>query len=349
LRGYSIHVFTMDWQGEVLPDCDLNIIPTRSLTNHGRCRQFSQKVTEFVDGSDFRTVIGFNKMPGLNVYFAADPCFEDKVRKTRGRIYRLGSRYRIYSAMEKAVFDPASGVEILLISDVEKEKFIRHYHTPEERFHFLPPGISRDRVAPENAMELKYEFRHELGLSDEVVMLLMVGSGFKTKGLDRSLSALASLPESLRRKTRLYVIGNGNGKPFEKMAKKLRITQQVKLMGGRNDVQRFLLAADLLLHPSYTENTGTVLVEALACGLPVLATDVCGYGFHVERAKAGMLIPSPFKQETFNTMLCEMMQSANQGLWKRNGMNYIARTDVFGLAERAADVIETVARRKSDP
>jgi UDP-glucose:(heptosyl)LPS alpha-1,3-glucosyltransferase len=161
------------------------------------------------------------------------------------------------------------------------------------------------------------------------------------------LLALASLPEALQMKTKLYVIGNGNPRPFEKMAKRLGIGRQVKLAGGRDDVQHFMLAADLLLHPSYTENTGTVLVEALASGLPVLASAVCGYGFHVECAKAGMLIPSPFRQETFNAMLLEIMRSANLKHWKINGMDYISRTDVFSLAERAADVIEAAAYRRN--
>lgn len=346
-RGHSIHIFTMGWQGEVPPGFDLNIIPTSSLTNHGRCRQFAGKMSEFVADSDFNAVVGFNKMAGLDVYFAADPCFEDKVREKRGSIYCLGSRYRTYSAMEKAVFAFPWETEILLISDAEKEKFIRHYHTPDERFHSLPPGISRDRVAPENAAEIRSEFRQELGLGNDQFMLLMVGSGFKTKGLDRSLQALSSLPEPLREKTRLYVIGHGNRRPFDKMAKRLGVAQQVTLLGGSDDVPRFLLAADLLLHPSYTENTGTVLIESLSAGLPVLATDVCGYAFHVKRAEAGLLIPSPFSQETFNAMLVEMMQSPNRELWKRNGMDYIHCTDVFSLPQRAADVIEAVAHRKS--
>jgi UDP-glucose:(heptosyl)LPS alpha-1,3-glucosyltransferase len=304
-------------------------------------------MAESLSASHFDAVTGFNKMPGLNVYFAADPCFEDKVRKTRGRLYRLGPRYRTYAAMEKVVFDPAAKVEILLISDTEKEKFMRHYHTPEERFHSLPPGISKDRVAPADAAALRAGFRRELNVGDDEYLLLMVGSGFKTKGLDRSLLALASLPEALQLKTKLYVIGNGNPRPFEKMAKRLGIGRQVKLAGGRDDVQHFMLAADLLLHPSYTENTGTVLVEALASGLPVLASAVCGYGFHVECAKAGMLIPSPFRQETFNAMLLEIMRSANLKHWKINGMDYISRTDVFSLAERAADVIEAAAYRRN--
>ena len=106
---------------------------------------------------------------------------------------------------------------------------------------------------------------------------------------------------------------------------------------------RFLAAADLLLHPSYHENTGTVLIEAMSEGLPVLATDVCGYGYHIKRAGAGELVPSPFRQKTLNHLLAYMLTSEKRNQWKENGREYIANTDVFSLHEKAADIIEQVA------
>ncbi|OQY23500.1 MAG: hypothetical protein B6I37_05235 [Desulfobacteraceae bacterium 4572_35.2] len=60
----------------------------------------------------------------------------------------------------------------------------------------LPPGIQKDRLAGDDYAELRATKRRELGLEDDEKMVLMVGSGFKTKGLDRSLQALASLPQS---------------------------------------------------------------------------------------------------------------------------------------------------------
>jgi UDP-glucose:(heptosyl)LPS alpha-1,3-glucosyltransferase len=104
------------------------------------------------------------------------------------------------------------------------------------------------------------------------------------------------------------------------------------------------MAADLLLHPAYRENTGTVLVEAMAAGLPVLASAVCGYSFHVKKAGAGELVPSPFDQEKLNNMLSLMLKSEEKARWRENGKKYIAETDVFSLPEKAADIIEAVAK-----
>ena len=63
---------------------------------------------------------------------------------------------------------------------------------------------------------------------------------------------------------------------FKRLAKKLDLTHQVQFLGGRDDIPRFLFAADLLVHPAYNENTGTVLLEALVAGLPVVTTPTCG-------------------------------------------------------------------------
>ncbi|MFX5530075.1 glycosyltransferase, partial [Acinetobacter baumannii] len=85
---------------------------------------------------------------------------------------------------------------------------------------------------------------------------------------------------------------------------------QVQILKGRSDIPRFLLGADLLIHPAYNENTGTVLLEALVSGLPVLVTDVCGYAHYIAEADAGRVLPSPFEQDSLNRLLAEMLEDA---------------------------------------
>lgn len=149
-----------------------------------------------------------------------------------------------------------------MISEVQQPLFIKQYQTPEARFHLLPPGIAADRRAPANAGEIRAEFRREFQLADDDLLLVQIGSGFKTKGLDRSLKALAALPRELKKRTRLIAIGQDDPKPFLLQVKALGLSDQVQILKGRSDIPRFLLGADLLVHPAYNENTGTVLLEA---------------------------------------------------------------------------------------
>ena len=107
-----------------------------------------------------------------------------------------------------------------------------------------------------------------------------------------------------------------------------------------------MLAADFMVHPAYSENTGTTLVEALASGLPVLATDVCGFSFHVANARAGIVLPSPFDQAACNRAFAGMLDPDSANQRRANALSYAAREDIYGCHERAAEIIEETIRRK---
>ncbi|OLU24557.1 glucosyltransferase I RfaG [Pseudomonas sp. PA15(2017)] len=339
-RGHSIRVYAPIWEGDVPEGFEVVVVPVKALFNHHR----NEKLTAWVQ-ADLRErpvdrVVGFNKMPGLDVYYAADGCFEDKAQTLRNSLYRRWGRYKHFAEYERAVFAPESNTEILMISEVQQPLFVKHYGTPAERFHLLPPGIALDRRAPANAVEIRAEFRREFALADSDLLLVQIGSGFKTKGLDRSLKALAALPEALKKRTRLMVIGQDDPKPFLLQIKALGLSDQVQILKGRSDIPRFLLGADLLIHPAYNENTGTVLLEALVAGLPVLVTDVCGYAHYIRDADAGRVVPSPFEQSTLNRLLAEMLaDDAARASWKQNGLAYADTADLYSMPQRAADVI----------
>jgi UDP-glucose:(heptosyl)LPS alpha-1,3-glucosyltransferase len=279
-------------------------------------------------------------MAGLDVYYAADPCFEEKAHTLRPPLYRLSYRYRHFSAAERAVFAPPSHTQILVLAKQQQAAFIKHYATPAERFHLLPPGISMDRRAPKNAAEIRQKFRQEFNLGDQDLLLLQIGSGFKTKGLDRTLQAMASLPNALKQRTHLMVIGQDNPAPFERSIRRLGLTQRTSIFSGRDDIPRFLLGADLLIHPAYQENTGTVLLEAAVAGLPVLASATCGYAHYIKEADAGRVVPLPFEQQMLNDTLRDMlMDDVARKNWQRNGLNFAEHADIYSLHEHAADII----------
>ncbi len=345
-RGHTVRVLTMDWQGDKPAGLDVQLLPHSAISNHRRCLKFNRAVEKLFLQLNADIIIGFNKMSGLDLYFAADSCY--RARKACSRFTsRLMPRYRTYVDFERAVFAPESKTEILLLAPQEKSKFIACYGTQEERFHLLPPGVSRDHFRPANALKIRDELRKELGLLSENIMLLMVGSAFQTKGVDRTLRAMARLPEKLRARVKLYVIGKGKIGSFRGIAKKMGLAKQVYFLGGRDDIPRYMLAADLLLHPARTEAAGNALIEAMAAGLPVLVTENCGYAFHVKDANAGRLIPMPFEQAALDQALLDMLNGSELQTLGENGAQYAARADMSGLHEHAVDIIEEIAARKA--
>lgn len=349
-RGHDIYVYSFIWEGELPEGFDLTMIPVKGISNHQRISsfsdQFSRLLPEKKQDEQFDLVIGFNKMKDLDLYYAADPCYEARVREQHGKLYRLGNRYKIYQAMEQAVFAADKNVELLFISDIQMENFRKIYQTPKERFHSLPPGVDRSRIRPENADEIRTRTRQTLALKETDKLLLMIGTGYKRKGVDRAMTALASLPEPLRSHTFLLVAGEDKLKKYKALAKQLGIASQVHLPGARDDVPELLLASDLFMHPARHENTGTVLLEAIAAGIPQLISGVCGYAFHIEKADAGRVLSEPFQQGELNQQLMDMLTSDKWQQWQDNALYYMRNSDIFSMPDKVSDIIEATAKER---
>lgn len=126
-RGHAIRVYTLSWQGDVPAGFEVVKAPVKALSNHRRYEKFADWVHKDLAARPADRLIGFNKMPGLDVYYCADPCYEDKARTLRGPMYRLSGRYRHFAAYERAVFAPEAKTEILMISAVQQALYEKHY------------------------------------------------------------------------------------------------------------------------------------------------------------------------------------------------------------------------------
>jgi UDP-glucose:(heptosyl)LPS alpha-1,3-glucosyltransferase len=346
-RGHEVHVYTLSWQGPPSADgIHVHVVKGQGWTNHRRYQDFIRRAQAEISAAHFDLVMGFNRMPGLDVYFAADPCFMEKAQSKCEFLLRLSSRYRFFSESELAVFSHASNCEILLLSPREKPVFQRWYGTQDARFHLMPPYIAMDRYANMDIKEARRSVRAEFALMHEAQLLLMVGSGFRTKGLDRAIEGLAALPTEARIRTYLLAVGQDNAQPFLALANKLGLRDQVIISGGRDDIPRLMHAADLLVHPARSELAGHVLIEAMASGLPVLVSDVCGYAFHVEKAEAGELVSSPFDQQRFNQQLQEILTSDHLETMRANGRAYAQALRDANDGSAEVKVIEATAQRK---
>ena len=337
--GYEIHVYTLSWQGDIPAGFHVHRLPARGIRNYVRYRDFIKRLQQQLQKNPVAAVVGFNRMSGLDVYYAADPCFRQEHVENKSRLVWLLGRYRFFLRQERAVFAAGSKTLVLMISALQLQYYQHYYATPDSRIRMLPPGISRDRMAPQNRDEIRAGLRQEFGLAKEQLLLLSVGSGFNMKGFDRGLIAVTALPAELRRRVRLFIIGQDKQGPVQRLVQRLGLQENVRFFSGRDDIPRFLQGADLLLHPARHENTGTVIVEAIVAGLPVLTTATCGYAFHVEKAAAGQVVPSPFQQSVLNHMLYDMLGSGERQAWSANGIAYGLREDLYSLHERAADYI----------
>lgn len=344
--GHRIRVYCIFWEGEVPSYLELRKVPVKAWRNHRRNEKYYRWVLADLQQDPVDGVVGFNKMPGLDVYYAADSCYLDKSLKERGSLYRRGGRFRHFRDYENAVFGPTSSSEILLISETEKKKFVEHYHTSEMRMHMLPPGISMDRRAPHNSEEVRQRVRTKLNLDDGHMLMLFIGSGFIKKGLARVIRAIADLQNERQASCILMVIGQDKNARYRNLAKKMGIGENVQFLGGRDDIPELLLAADMMIHPALDEAAGIVLLEAIVAGLPVVVTDVCGYAHHIGRADAGEVLASPFSQAALNRAVKDSFNIDRRRQWQKNALKYAEQEDLHSMHETGAKIIEGIIRNK---
>ncbi len=327
--GHEVTIYTSDWRGPLVEGLKVVQFKSRGWFNHLKYDRLIKTIQDEIKQSHYDLVVGFNRMPGLDVYFAADSCFLERAYQTRPWWYRFTPRFSWFSRMEKAIFSAESKTHILTLTKAEQLVFQRWYATPSNRFHLIPPYISELRFARFNELNhgersgLRSQLRAEFGFNAQDLVLLLVGSGFKTKGADRAVHALHCLPSKLKAKVKLIIVGQDDPSTINKLVASLNLTSQVKVLAGRDDIPYLMSASDILIHPARYELAGHVLLEAMTCGLPVITTDQCGYAPYVTEAKAGVVLKSPFDQKELNHIL--IMTLENERIHYQNSGASFAR------------------------
>lgn len=345
--GHEVTIYTGNWRGD-MPDTRINVqvLPSRGWLNHQKHQSLIDAMQQALDKNPVDLVVGFNRMAGLDVYYAADPCYEERALK-KGFFYKFTGRYRFFSAAEKAVFGAQSNCQILLLTEREKRSFQQFYHTPDARFYLLPPSIPLAKFAGKNRADCRVYVRQQFNLPENAHIILTVGSAFIRKGVDRAIDALAALPKALQDNTWLIAIGEYESKSdMQAYARERQIAQRCIQAGGREDVAELMLGADILAHPARSELAGIVLIEAMTAGLPVLVTNVCGYAAHIAQANAGVVLASPYSQSAMNAALTEMLHADQKTAWQENGQRYTQHIKNTTSATAEADFIIALAAQK---
>ena len=148
-------------------------------------------------------------------------------------------------------------------------------------------GVDLDRFAPPTPDERRAA-RATLGLGEDDVALLFVGHEFERKGLPAVLAALAELPPQVH----LVVVGGSADMvaALVRTARRNGVQGRLHAVGADPEPQRYFHASDVLVFPSAYESFGLVVLEAMASGLPVIATRVGCVGDVVDEGVNGFVV-----------------------------------------------------------
>lgn len=287
-RGHSITVIG----SEGIPDFSSNItfrkVPVLKGASWIRVWSFARfsKRHFAAKRQDYDMVIAFDRSLGMDIYRAGNACHREWIR-VRRQLGELRDRlsvlvnplHAVVNRLERELFRHIehTGGRIIVLSEQGAEQIRRYYPVSAERFAVIPPAVDFDRFRDQYAPEFGRAQRQRLSVDDDAWLLLHVGSGFRIKGLERTIRALAHL-KTEGRKVRLVVVGNDQKGTIRhaQLAERLGMKHDVEFVGGVQDVGQYYAAADVFVLPSLLDTFGVTVVEALSFGLPVVVSKGAG-------------------------------------------------------------------------
>jgi len=154
----------------------------------------------------------------------------------------------------------------------------------------IPNGIDAKRFEPQARLQRRSAARADLNLGPQTFALLLIGNDWRNKGLPTLIEALnkcRNLP------IQLLVVGKDDARPFEAAIRKLGLLDRISFLFPSKDVMKFYAAADAYVGPSLQDAYGLPVIEAMASGLPVIASINAGASEIINHGLNGLLLREP--------------------------------------------------------
>ncbi len=182
-----------------------------------------------------------------------------------------------------------------------------HYYFPRVRAEIkvIHNGVDTDKFHPKLRKIYRDKIRNQFDISDTTQLLLFVGSGFERKGVHLLLLILTKLED-----TQLVIVGKDrNSEQYQKQANELQVGNRVHFVGPKQDVRPWYGAADIFVFPSLYDPLPNTVLEAMACGLPVISSNSCGAIDLIENGRQGFSL-DPLTPEKWVNALTQTLDPA---------------------------------------
>jgi len=179
---------------------------------------------------------------------------------------------------------------IITPSEKSRKEYSRLINIDPEKIKVIYNGVDINKFQIDSSDSLKEKMK-EFGLKKEDIVIGSVARFDPVKNIDALVRAFARLPKSALEKCKMLLLGDGPELPFVRnTAKDLGVKEKVIFAGMRSDIPQCLSLVDIYVQPSKFEGVPNAVLEAMAAGLPVIATNVGGVPEIVEDGRTGILV-----------------------------------------------------------
>ena len=217
--------------------------------------------------------------------------------------------YRLCEFLEHRVYG-GKCAELLPVSQRIARDLAASYGR-SDRMRTVYYGVDTLTFSAERRGALRAPARAALSLPEDVFAVLLIGNGWKNKGLPCLLEAAGRL---LNLKLHLLVVGNDSAAPYKEQIQRLGLSGRVTFLAPRPDVEFYYAAADAYAGPSLEDSFSLPCIEAMSCGLPVITSQNAGVCEIMRHGEDGLILQDPADSRT----LAEWLERLSQDVeWRR--------------------------------
>jgi UDP-glucose:(heptosyl)LPS alpha-1,3-glucosyltransferase len=211
------------------------------------------------------------------------------IRGGKGRAGRAWQRYvqRVFVSHERRVYSAKRLRRVISVSQGTARELSEFYGVDPAIIDIIPNGVDHRVFRPAESVEHKHELRHSLGIKHDGLLAAFVGGDWDRKGVATAIQGVARAKD-----VHLAIVGRWNAEPFRLLARNAGAEDRVYFPGESHEPQKWMAAADVFLFPSLYEAFSLVTIEAAACRLALLATNINGTDELVEPGLNGFFIHS---------------------------------------------------------
>jgi UDP-glucose:(heptosyl)LPS alpha-1,3-glucosyltransferase len=325
--GHQVHLYACRWDAAALPaTTQFHALPAPRGPRFLRPWLFAAACRKALAAEPAHVSVGFDKTWGQDVLYPQGGLHaastEHNLRKHRSPIARGLARaikwfdlaHWSYSLLERRQYLGSRRPLVVVNSHMVAHHFQRFYGISPDDVRIIYSAIDPDRFIEHDRPRRRLEWRQQWGLSPQETVALFVAMNYRLKGIEPLLHAVRRLPQEQVRQRgfRLLVIGNPDTKQYASLARRLGIEDRVRFLGFCAETRNAYFAADFLVHPTFYDPCSLVVLEGLACGLPVITSRLNGASELLHPPREGYVLADPHDDERLAWYMLQLMDPARR-------------------------------------
>ena len=294
-RNVAITLYTREWPQTKLQLIEPSIVNPYYLGRLWRDAGFSRAVTKQIMRGRYNLVQSHELVLTCDIYRPAEGIhatwLEERLRDAPASLrmrVAMSPFHRHKLAMERRLFASPWLRRVLCNSKLVRDDIKARFGLPDERLPVLYNAVDSNVFSPELRVH-RERIRGKYKIPDDAMVYLLVGSGFRRKGVPAALAALAQIPEPAH----VLVVGDDREtETYKAMAREHGVRGRVTFAGFQADVGPYYGAADAFVLPALYDSFPDAAMEALASGLPVITSTRSGAAELVTEHDAGFVCDS---------------------------------------------------------